>query len=40
MSITDRAQVRESPPARDRLPNDWATPPTPEYSCIVFYMVY
>jgi len=28
MSIIDQALVRESPPAKDRCPNHWATPPT------------
>jgi len=28
MSTTDWALDRESPPAKDRRPNHWATPPT------------
>ena len=28
MSTIDQAQIRESPPARDRFPNHWPTPPT------------
>ena len=27
MSTIDQAQIRESPPAKDRRPNHWATPP-------------
>jgi len=28
MSTTDREQIRESLPAKDRRPNHWAMPPT------------
>jgi len=28
MSTIDQAQIRASPPAEDRRPNHWATPPT------------
>jgi len=28
MSTVEHAQIRESPPARDRRPDHWATPPT------------
>jgi len=28
MSTIDQAYIKESPPARDWLPNHWATPPT------------
>jgi len=28
MSTIDQAHIRESPPARDRRPNHWATPPS------------
>jgi len=29
----DQAQIRESPPATDRHPNHWATPPTKLLYC-------
>jgi len=44
MSTIDQLQVRESPPAKDRRPNHWATPPvnSQEAGCreTVFEMSY